>query len=355
MAAAGGGRQSLCARRAISLLQPPTTTMPKTIRFHEFGSADVLRVEEGPAPEPQAGEVLLQVAAIGLNRAEVLYREGKYLDRPRGFPAGLGYEAAGTIAKVGPGVTDFQVGERVSTLPTFSLRDYSVYAEQAVVPTFSLTRYPENLGPQGSAAVWLSFLTAYGLVEFGGMRAGDLVVITAASSSVGNAAIQLARSVGAVPIATTRGSDKRPSLLAAGAAHVVATAEEDLGARLREITGGKGARLVFDAVAGPGLGALVGALAPGGTAFVYGALDPAPTVLAAGPVVGGALTVRGFHVFEITGDRARRARALKALTEGFTKETLRPLIDRTFPLDQIADAHRYMESNRQNGKIVVTV
>ena len=328
--------------------------MPKTVRFHEFGSADVLRVEDLPAPEPKAGEVLLRVEAIGLNRAEVLYREGKYLDRPRGFPAGLGYEAAGVIEKLGPGVKDFQVGERVSTLPTFSLRDYSVYAEQTVVPTYSLVRYPENLGPQGSAAVWLSFLTAYGLVEFGGMTKGDFVVITAASSSVGNAAIQLARSVGAVPIATTRGSDKKPLLLEAGAAHVVATAEEDLGARLKEITGGQGARLAFDAVAGPGLGTLVGALAPGGTAFVYGALDPAPTTFVAGPVIGGALKVEGFHVFRITGDPARRPRALAALSEAFAKETLRPLIDRTFPLDQIADAHRYMESNRQNGKIVVT-
>lgn len=328
--------------------------MPKTVRFHEFGSAHVLRLEDLPTPEPQAGEVRLKVEAIGLNRAEVLYRENRYVDSPRGFPAGLGYEAAGVIEAVGPEVTDFRVGERVSTIPTFSQRDYAVYAEQAVVPAHSLTRYPENLGPRGSAAVWLSFLTAYGLREFGNMAEGDFVVITAASSSVGNAAIQLARAVGAVPIATTRGADKRARLLEAGAAHAIATAEEDPGARVKEITGGKGARLVFDAVGGAGLGTLLGALAPGGEAILYGALDPAPTTLSPFAVIGGALTVRGFNVFQITGDAQRRPGALQALTEGFANETLRPVIDRTFPLDEIADAHRYMESNQQNGKIVVT-
>lgn len=330
--------------------------MPKTVRFHEFGSADVLRVEDLPAPEPKEGEVLLKIEVIGLNRAEVLYREGKYLEQPRGFPAGLGYEAAGVIERLGPGVTGFRVGERVSTLPTFSQRDYGVYAEKAVVPAASLTRYPEKLGPQGSAAVWLSFLTAYGMLEFGGIETGDFVVVTAASSSVGNAALQLARYVGAVPIATTRNGDKKPRLLEADAAHVIATAEEDLGARLKEITGGEGGvRLVFDAVAGAGLGTLVGALAPGGVALVYGALDPAPASFPTGPLIGGSRTVRGYNVFEITGHPERRARALGALTAGFENGTLRPVVDRTFSIDAIADAHRYMEGNRQNGKIVVTV
>ena len=107
--------------------------MPRIVRFHKTGSADVLQIEEQPLQEPKAGEVRLKVQAIGLNRAEVMFRRGMYLEQPR-LPARLGYEASGMVDAIGPGVSGFRVGERDSTIPAFSVNDYGVYGETAIVP-----------------------------------------------------------------------------------------------------------------------------------------------------------------------------------------------------------------------------
>ncbi|MDW6058862.1 zinc-binding dehydrogenase [Streptomyces sp. FXJ1.4098] len=156
-------------------------------------------------------------------------------------------------------------------VPAFSMNDYGVYAERAIVPAAAVVHRPDGLDAVTGAAVWMPYLTAYGaLVDVGGMRAGDTVVLTAASSSVGLAAIQVAQRVGAVPIATTRTRAKRDALLKAGAAEVIVTDEENIADRVHDLTGGRGAEFVFDAVAGPGVVDLARAVAPGGTLFLYG-------------------------------------------------------------------------------------
>ena len=193
--------------------------MPKIIRFHETGAADVLKVEDLPLTKPGEGEVRLKVEAIGLNRAEVMFREGQYLEDPE-LPTRLGYEAAGVVDAVGPGTKDVQVGDRVSTIPSFSIGKYGVYGQSAIVPAYAVVRYPDNLTAIEGAAIWMQYLTAFGaLVEFGQVKKGDSVLITAASSSVGLAAIQITKAAGASAIATTRGANKKPFLLAAGAHH----------------------------------------------------------------------------------------------------------------------------------------
>jgi NADPH:quinone reductase len=237
--------------------------MPKIVRFHETGTAEVLKLEDLPLTEPGEGEVRLQVEAIGLNRAEVMFRQGQYLETPKP-PSRIGYEAAGTVDAVGPGVSGIRIGDRVSTIPGFSMGRYGVYGESAIVPATAVARYPDNLSPIEGTAIWMQYLTAYGaLVEFGQIKRNDPVLITAASSSVGLAAIQIARAAGARVLATTRGADKKPFLLAAGADHVIVTDEEDLAERVMAITGGNGARVAFDPVAGPFLEKIAEAAAPG--------------------------------------------------------------------------------------------
>ena len=217
--------------------------MPKIVRFHEVGSADVLKLEELPLAEPGQGEVRLKVEAIGLNRAEVMFRQGQYLQRPQ-FPSRIGYEAAGVVDAVGPGVGDVRIGERVSTIPSFSMDQYGVYGESAIVPAYAVARYPDNLTPVEGTAIWMQYLTAFGaLVEFGRIQKGDPVLITAASSSVGLAAIQVARAAGALAIATTRGADKKQFLIAAGADQVIVSDEEKLAERVMALTAGNGARV----------------------------------------------------------------------------------------------------------------
>ncbi len=329
--------------------------MPKIVRFHETGSADVLKIEDLPLVDPGQGEVRLKVEAIGLNRAEVLFRQGQYLETPE-LPSRIGYEAAGIVDAVGPDVRGVQVGDRVSTIPSFSVGKYGVYGESAIVPAYAAARYPDNLSAVEGAAIWMQFMTAYGaLMEFARLDEKHTVLITAASSSVGLAAIQIVKSMGALSIATTRGAAKRQFLLDNGANHVIVTDDEDLETQVKEFSNGKGADIIFDPVSGPLLGTLAEAAAPGAIIFQYGALSLKPARFPLFTAIGKGLTVRGYTVFEIVKDPNRFDAGKQFIFSGLEKGALKPLIDSTFPLDDIAEAHRHMESNRQMGKIVVTV
>ena len=329
--------------------------MPTVVRFHETGGPEVLRLEDLPLTDPGEGEVRLKVEAIGLNRAECMFRQGQYLETPE-FPSRLGYEAAGIVDAVGPGCSGIKIGDRVSTIPSFSVGKYGVYGETAIVPAYATAHYPDNLTPVEGAAIWMQYMTAYGaLIEFGELRREDSVLITASSSSVGLAAIQMTKATGASAIATTRGADKRQVLLDAGAEHVVVTDEKDLAEAVMGITGGQGARLIFDPIAGPILEKLAEAAARGGIIFEYGALSTSPTPFPLFPALSKGLTIRGYTLFEIVSDPEKFARGKRYIYDGIQSAALKPIIDRTFPLKDIVDAHRYMESNQQKGKIVVIV
>ena len=329
--------------------------MPKIVRFHQTGGPEVLKLEDVPLTEPGKGEIRLKVEAIGLNRAEVMFRSGQYLEVPQ-FPSRLGYEAAGVIDAIGPGTTGLRVGDRVSTVPSFPIGQYGVYGESAIVPAHAAAHYPDNLSSIEGTAIWMQYLTAYGaLIEYGNVRKDDSVLITAASSSVGLAAIQIVKATGAVAIATTRGADKKAFLLEAGADHVIVTDQEDLVERGMSLTSGKGVRVVFDPIAGPLLIKLAEVSASGGIIFEYGALSPKPTPFPLLQALAKGLTVRGYLLFEISKNPESLTRGKDYIYQGLESGSLKPIIDRTFPLEEIVEAHRYMESNQQKGKIVVTV
>jgi NADPH:quinone reductase-like Zn-dependent oxidoreductase len=326
--------------------------LTRTVVFDELGGPEVLRLVELELAAPGAGEVLVEVEALGLNRAEALFRDGGYY-YPAELPGSrIGYEAAGTVAAIGPGVTGLAVGDRVLALAGGHMSSAGVYAERLVLPAEGLFRLPAGTDAVAGAALWLSYSTAYGaMVEQGGLRPGDTVLLTAASSSVGVAAIQIANHLGAVPIAVTRTAAKRERLLELGAAHVVVAGEEDLVARVHELTGGRGAELVLDPVAGPGLAELARTVAPNGLLVVYGWLDPRPAPL---PMNWG-LRIHGYANLQTTADPAVRRRIQHFLAAGLRAGTLAPVVDRTFDLTEIVAAHRHLEGNEQVGKVVVTV
>ena len=303
--------------------------MSTIVRFHETGEADVLKLEELPDSPPGEGEVRLKVAAIGLNRAEVMFRQAVYLESPD-LPSRLGYEAAGTVDAVGPGVSGLQVGDRVSTIPAFSMTQYGVYGQSAIVPAHAVARYPETLSAVEGAAIWMQYMTAYGaLIEYGKLQKGASVLITAGSSSVGLAAIQITKSVGAIAMATTRGADKKQFLLDAGADHVIVTDEADLAAQTLAITDGKGADVLFDPVAGPFLEKLAQAAATGATIFEYGALSMAETPYPLLDALGKGLTIRGYTLFEIVKQPASMARGKQFVYDGLASGALKPIIARS--------------------------
>jgi NADPH:quinone reductase len=165
-----------------------------------------------------------------------MFRSGMYLDQPK-LPGRLGYEAAGTVEAIGEGVTGFAIGDKVSTIPAFSMNKYSAYGEQAIVPAAATVRHPDNLSWEQAAAIWMQYLTAYGaLIDVARLVPGDAVIITAASSSVGLAAIQIANAAGAISIAATRTRAKREALRGHGAQYVITTEDQDLAEEVKRIT-----------------------------------------------------------------------------------------------------------------------
>lgn len=238
--------------------------MSKVITFNRTGGPEVLEFVDVQVPAPTAGEVQIRVHAIGINRAEIMYRNGQYVIEPE-FPARLGYEAAGVVQAVGENVDEFTIGDLVSVIPSFMFNEYGMYGEVVNAPVHAIVKHPENLSFEEAAASWMMYVTAYGaLVEYGNLQAGQNVVIRAASSSVGLAAIQIANMLGANPIALTRTSEKSEMLLKAGAAAVIATAELNMVAEINRTTDGVGAHIVFDPVGGPEVAKLTQVMAPQG-------------------------------------------------------------------------------------------
>jgi NADPH:quinone reductase-like Zn-dependent oxidoreductase len=329
--------------------------MPRVIRFHQLGGPEVLKIEEQPQKEPGRGEVRLRVQAAGLNRAESLFIRGHYLEQPK-LPSGVGYEAAGVVEAVGPDVDRAWVGKSVATIPSFSMNQYSMIGEQVIAPAWSLAEYPAKLSPVEGAAVWMQYMTAYGgLIGIAHLAKGDFVIIPAASSSVGLAAIQIAKAEGAISIATTRRSNKKAELLSLGADHVIATEEEDFVARVKQITGGKGARVIFDPVSGPFLEKLAEAASLGAIIIEYGLLSMTPAPYPLGAALSKGLCIRGYTLMEVTQKPERQEAARKYVFDHLADGSFQPKIAKMFPFAQTVEAFQFLESNAQVGKVVISI
>ena len=335
----------------------------RIVRFKALGGPEVLEIEDLPLPTPGAGEVRLNVEAIGLNRAEVMFRTGHYLEQPE-FPSRIGVEAAGVIDAIGPDVTNVRVGDKVCIASGQSIGRYGTYGESAIALAASVVKYPSNVTPAEAASAWGQYLTAYfAFVDLAALKPGQSVLITAATGGAGLGAIQMAKLLGATTIATTRTQAKRGALTKVGADHVIVTREEEFVSRVKEITGGKGADVIFDSVAGDTLPALADAVAWGGQIILYGTLGgmETPYPLWAGFARNFLLRTHmiynycGLATIGLSRNEEAYGRAITFINDNLAAGKLKPVIAKTFRLSEIREAHRYMESNQQLGKIVVTV
>jgi NADPH:quinone reductase len=325
--------------------------MSRVVVFDEFGPPEVLRIVEQEVREPGPGEVRVAIEGFGVNRLDQMVRAGNS-PRPVSLPgARLGAEGTGTIDAVGPGVEGVAVGDAVLITAVPDMDTNGTYAERVVVPANRVVARPPELDVTAASALWVSYSTAYGaLIEKAGVRPADHVLITAASSGVGLAAIQICNQIGAVPIAVTRHGAKADALLAAGAAKVIATDSEDVAEATLALTGGTGADVIVDSVMGPGLADLAKAGRPGGALVTVGWLDPRPAPFPMTP-----LTMYRYMSFEHTLDDTVVRRIAAFLGAGVRSGVLHPIVDKTFTLDEIVTAHRYLEDGQQVGKVVVTV
>jgi NADPH:quinone reductase len=337
--------------------------MARTVRIHQLGGPEVLQIEDLPRPEPNEGEVRIKVQAIGLNRAEVMFRTGQYLEQPH-FPSRIGLEAAGVVDALGPGVHGIQLEDNISVATGQSIGRYGTYGESALVPAVSAIPYPANLTPEEAASVWVQYLTAwFAFTDIANLQPGQQVLITAATGGAGLGAIQMARLLGVHTIATTRSASKKKALLDVGADHVIVTGSEDLVARVKEITGGRGADLIFDPVAGKTLSTLAEAVAWGGNVILYGALGGIDVSYPLFTAFVRNFGLRTYMVYNFCGlstlglprNEEAFGRAVEFINANLASGKLKPVIAKTFPLARVQEAHRYMESNGQFGKIVMTV
>ncbi|MDL2410003.1 zinc-dependent alcohol dehydrogenase family protein [Rhizobium calliandrae] len=327
----------------------------KFVQFHRLGGPEVLQVEDLPIPEPGKDEVRLRIKAFALNRAEALFRQGHYVIQPE-FPSKLGYEAAGVVEAVGPGVDEKLIGKVFNTIPNFSFSRHGVYGEVAVVPVTSLGVYPDHLTPEQGASVWMQYLTAYGaLVHIANVAHGDFVMLPAASSSTAIAAMEIVKAEGGKAIGITRTAKKAADLLYLGYDHVIVSTDEDIVERAAEITNGKGARIIFDPVLGSSIQALAQSAAYQGIYFAYGLLDQRPTPFPVWPTMSKALTFRGWAFPELFRDPETLKKAKDYIFKHLSDGTLKPVVGKIFALDQIVEAHRFMDSNDQIGKILVKI
>lgn len=317
----------------------------------EPGGPEALRIETRPIPTPGPGELLVRVHATSVNRPDVLQRQGRY-PPPPGASDVLGLDVAGEVAAVGDGVEDWRPGDRVCAVVAGG-----GYAEYAIVPAPIALPVPEGLSLQEAAAIPEVFATAYdNLIVRGALAAGETALIHGGASGVGTAAIQLAVRAGARVIATAGSDRKRAACERLGAVAAV-DYRGDWVAAVREVCGDAGVDVVLDIVAAPYLGAHLSLLAMEGRLVVIGTQGGRHAEIDLWRVMARRLTVRGstLRIRTVEQKAAVAAGMRRDVLPGFSDGTLRPVIDRVMPLEEVAAAHAVMEAGEHIGKIVLTV
>ena len=323
--------------------------------FRGLGDPSILTVVDVPARDPGPGEVRVRVTSAGLNRADANYRRGKYLVKSPG-ESRSGFEGAGVVDAVGAGVTAYTVGDRVGVLPSsFDVVHEGACAETMTVPAAVCVPTPSTVSDRDAGSIWMQYLTAWGaLVEIAAVGPGDWVVVPAASSSVGIASIQLCRARGAKVIATTTSAAKVEALTRFAPDAIVDTRAEPYVERVKAITGGAGARVIFDPIYGPIVNDHIRVACREAIVFVYGALDFTPLTLELGGMLRKQIRLQGYTIGPLLADEARRRPAIEGIARHLEQGDFTPVVDSYFPLERIQDAHRRLESNQQIGKVVVT-
>jgi NADPH:quinone reductase-like Zn-dependent oxidoreductase len=330
----------------------------------KHGGPEVLQLREAPDPEPKPGEVRIRVAAAGINFADVLARMGLYPDAPRP-PMVVGYEVAGTVDRVGDGVTGVREGDRVGSLTRFG-----GYSDVVCVSAQQAYPLPASLSFEQAAAIPVNYLTAWlMLVWLGNVRAGDRVLVHAAAGGVGQAALQICRWKGAEVIGTAS-AGKHARLRELGVAHCIDYRTQDFLAEVKRVTGGRGVDIALDAVGGESFRKSYRALAPLGRLYVFGASALAPgkkrSLLSAArgllampafrpiPMMNSNRGVHGVNLGHLWKQAALLREMLGEIVALVADGTFDPVVDRTFPFAQAGDAHAYIQEHRNFGKVLLT-
>lgn len=322
------------------------------IAISRFGGPDRMVTEQAPVPQPGPGEVLIRVAAAGINRADLLQREGRYPPPPGASPI-LGLEVSGVVEAVGEGVTAPAVGEAVC-----ALTPGGGYAEYALAPAGHCLPIPEGLSLVEAAAYpEVAFTVWHNVFERGRLKAGEWFLVHGGAGGIGAAAIQMAKAFGATVVATAGGAERTAFCRALGADHAIDHRTEDFAEVVRTLTGGRGVDVILDVVGGDWIARHLRLLAVDGRlvniAFLKGSkveVDWMPIMTRRLTVTGSTLRAQGVEAKTAIA-AAVRERVWPLVAQG----KVRVPVAAMFPLAEAAEAHRLMESRGNQGKIVLTV
>ncbi len=317
------------------------------VRIHETGGPEKLRADDVPVPAPGAGELRLRVEAAGLNYIDTYKRSGLYAVK---LPHTLGQEAAGVVTAVGPGVTDFKVGDRVASAAMLG-----AYAAEALAPATQTVRVPAGVSSQAAAAVLLQGMTAHYLTcDTWPLQPGQTALVHAAAGGVGLLLVQMAKKRGARVVATV-GTDAKAELArAAGADAVCVYGREDFAAAVRAFTGGRGVDVVYDSVGKDTFEASLASLRPRGMMVTFGnssgPVPPfAPLILSQKGSLFITRPTLAHYAATPAELRARSGDLFNWIADG----SLKVRIGATFPLAAAADAHRALEGRGTTGKVLL--
>ena len=320
----------------------------KAIRIHETGGPEVMRLEDVETPAPAQGEILIKVAAAGVNYADLAQRQGAYLTRTR-TPMTMGFEVAGTIAAHGPGVSAPPVGTRVIAFVEGGYAEYAVASASTIIPI------PENLDFTHAAAFAVQGLTAYQtLRESGRLQPGESVLVQAAAGGVGTLAVQLARLMGAgTVIGTASNAQKLDLVLRLGADAAINYTQNDWVEQVKKASGGRGVDVVLEVVGGPIAEQCLQCLAPFGRMVVIGAASGQLVQFSGIQLMYKNLSVVGYWLTAWLSRPDRIAAATIELMQYLATGTLQIVVGQTYPLAEAAEAHRAIAERKTTGKVVL--
>ncbi|MFQ5854130.1 MAG: quinone oxidoreductase [Anaerolineae bacterium] len=317
------------------------------IRVHQFGDPEALRYEEVPTPEPGAGEARVKIEAAGVNFIDIYHRTGQYPGEP---PITPGVEGAGIVDAVGPGVSHVKEGDRVA----YAMQPGS-YAEYAIVQDWKLVPVPTGLDIQQAAAVMLQGMTAHYLShDTYPLQSGDTALVHAAAGGVGLLLVQMAKQRGAWVIGTVSTEEKARLAREAGADEVVLYTQADFEEETKRLTEGEGVNVVYESVGKTTFDKSLNCLKRRGYLVLYGqSSGPVPPLDPQILNAKGSLFLTRPSLGHHAADRTEVLQRANDLFNWITAGELDVRIDKTFPLTEAADAHRYMEGRKTKGKLLL--
>jgi NADPH:quinone reductase len=326
----------------------------RAVRVHELGGPDVLRYEEVPAPQPKAGEVLVRVAAAGVNYLDIYYRSGFHWGghHGRGLPYIPGAEAAGTVVDLGANVTDVKIGDRVA----YGISNgYGSYAELHALPAWHVYKIPQSIAFEDAAAIMLQGMTAHYLTHSTyPVKSKDTVLVHAAAGGTGLLLVQIAKMRGARVFGTVSTDEKARLAQAAGADATITYTEQDFAAEVRKLTGGKGVNAVYDSVGKATFEKSLDCLAPLGSVVIFGqASGPVPPFDTSILNAKGSLTLARPSLTHNVASHANVLWRAGDLFSWLAEGKLAIRLGGIYPLSQATDAHRQLESRKSTGKILL--